>query len=501
MFLDPIFTLAQDLDLIGLIYLIGLIQCLIVLTLILLKDADIGQSGPMVAFFAVLGLSFGLPATLHPQFAFGEVVTIWLAQAWIPTLSYLLILQAAIGRLPEARHFAVLALPIIGAPAVLVLVSGSEGCGGFMLCAETVTLLRVFGVLVGAFILLLLWLHRGLLVPLREGNKPRNRYWVVLTLIFFNVLNLGVDIPRAVEIVGPGEATLIRAILGLSLAYLVTTLMFRITPKQLVLLSGLPILRRNIELTAEELAVADRIKELMTFDKPYHIPTFSRADLALEFNLSEIVISRVINGAFGKGFRRFVNEYRVEEAKRWLRRGNRQVTKIAVNVGFSRHTSFNRVFKQIAGQSPTEYRAALAAAGNSETTDEQPDALGGSVVMPHPGTRHSEMPTQGRYAEAEPLYKRALAVREKALRPEHPDFAASLNNLAGLYYAQGRYEAAEPLNKRALAIFEKALGPEHPHVVQSLENYAALLRETGRSDEAAKLEARAKAIRAKHAGE
>ncbi len=53
--------------------------------------------------------------------------------------------------------------------------------------------------------------------------------------------------------------------------------------------------------------------------------------------------------------------------------------------------------------------------------------------------------------------------------------------------------------KRALAIVEKALGPEHPQVAASLENYAALRRETGRSDEAAKMEARAKAIRAKHA--
>ena len=44
---------------------------------------------------------------------------------------------------------------------------------------------------------------------------------------------------------------------------------------------------------------------------------------------------------------------------------------------------------------------------------------------------------------------------------------------------------------------EKALGPEHPNVAASLENYAALLRETGRADEAAEMEARAKAIRAK----
>ncbi len=58
--------------------------------------------------------------------------------------------------------------------------------------------------------------------------------------------------------------------------------------------------------------------------------------------------------------------------------------------------------------------------------------------------------------------------------------AASLNNLALLYQAQGRYAEAEPLYQRSQAIWEKALGPEHPHVAQSLENYAALLRQTAR---------------------
>ncbi len=73
----------------------------------------------------------------------------------------------------------------------------------------------------------------------------------------------------------------------------------------------------------------------------------------------------------------------------------------------------------------------------------------------------------------------------------------SLNNLAALYPALGRYGEAEPLHQRSLAIYEKALGPEHPDVAQSMENYADLLRETGRGAEAAKMEARAKAIRAK----
>ncbi len=66
-----------------------------------------------------------------------------------------------------------------------------------------------------------------------------------------------------------------------------------------------------------------------------------------------------------------------------------------------------------------------------------------------------------------------------------------------LYDNQSKYAEAEPLYQRSLAIREKALGPEHPDVAQSLESYAALLRQTARADEAARMEARTKAIRAK----
>jgi len=49
--------------------------------------------------------------------------------------------------------------------------------------------------------------------------------------------------------------------------------------------------------------------------------------------------------------------------------------------------------------------------------------------------------------------------------------ATSLNNLAELYYIQGQYAKAEPLHKRALAIREKALGPNHPDVATSLNTH------------------------------
>ena len=70
-----------------------------------------------------------------------------------------------------------------------------------------------------------------------------------------------------------------------------------------------------------------------------------------------------------------------------------------------------------------------------------------------------------------------------------------LKELAMLYEAQGNYAEAEPLYVRALAIKEKSLWPDHPDVLQSLRNCAALLRKMARSDEAVKMEARAAAIR------
>ena len=75
--------------------------------------------------------------------------------------------------------------------------------------------------------------------------------------------------------------------------------------------------------------------------------------------------------------------------------------------------------------------------------------------------------------------KRALAIREKALGANHPDVGQTLNNLANVYRDQGKYREAEELHKRALAIREKALGTNHPDVGQTLNNLANVYRSPG----------------------
>ena len=78
------------------------------------------------------------------------------------------------------------------------------------------------------------------------------------------------------------------------------------------------------------------------------------------------------------------------------------------------------------------------------------------------------------YAEAEPLMRRALAIDETSLGPDHPDVATDLNNLAELLQATNRLGEAEPLYRRALAIDERSYGLDHPDVAIRLNNLAAV---------------------------
>jgi tetratricopeptide (TPR) repeat protein len=103
---------------------------------------------------------------------------------------------------------------------------------------------------------------------------------------------------------------------------------------------------------------------------------------------------------------------------------------------------------------------------------------------------------RAQYAEAEPLFERALAIREspKLFGPSHAYTAASINNLALLYHHRGRNAESETLYRRALAIWEDGKGPTESYTATSLQNLASLYRHTGRYSEAEPLLQRALTI-------
>lgn len=80
----------------------------------------------------------------------------------------------------------------------------------------------------------------------------------------------------------------------------------------------------------------------------------------------------------------------------------------------------------------------------------------------------------GRGAEAEPLLRAALAVREEALGRDHPESHGTRHQLAMLLEARGELDEASALYRITLEAREQALGERHVELIPHLGNLAAV---------------------------
>jgi AraC-like DNA-binding protein/ligand-binding sensor protein len=81
--------------------------------------------------------------------------------------------------------------------------------------------------------------------------------------------------------------------------------------------------------------------------------------VAKHVNTSTFYFCKIFRKATGINFTDYLSRVRIEKSKNLLLNPNLRVSEIAFEVGFQSLTHFNRVFKKILGQSPTEYRGQL----------------------------------------------------------------------------------------------------------------------------------------------
>lgn len=105
-------------------------------------------------------------------------------------------------------------------------------------------------------------------------------------------------------------------------------------------------------------AIIELVRGAMNEAKLYLNPELTLADLAKHIKLPVKTVSFNINAAFGKPFNSFVNSYRVAEVKARLQTSDPEkftLLSIAFESGFNSKTSFNRIFKEFTGSSPSDF--------------------------------------------------------------------------------------------------------------------------------------------------
>jgi len=116
--------------------------------------------------------------------------------------------------------------------------------------------------------------------------------------------------------------------------------------------------RTGLDETASE-ATRVRLDTYMKSEQPYLDPEMNLPQLAEALAVPAHHLSQVLNEKIGANFYQYINGYRLEEAKRRLnsKKTNRdKLLTIALASGFNSISTFNRVFKEFTGQTPSQFR-------------------------------------------------------------------------------------------------------------------------------------------------
>ncbi|TGE28709.1 helix-turn-helix domain-containing protein [Hymenobacter metallicola] len=108
-------------------------------------------------------------------------------------------------------------------------------------------------------------------------------------------------------------------------------------------------------------AQIQQLRNYMEQAEPFLDPDLTVQDLARQLQLPARELSVLINHHLDQHFFDFVNEYRINKAKRLLKdpsQGKPTVLEILYAVGFNSKSSFNTSFKKQTGLTPTQYRNA-----------------------------------------------------------------------------------------------------------------------------------------------
>ena len=119
---------------------------------------------------------------------------------------------------------------------------------------------------------------------------------------------------------------------------------------------------KNSNLTEEQ--KQEYVKHIFTFmdeERPFINPELTVQDLSKQLNISRHHLTELLNNDIGKNFFTFINEYRVEEVKRRLldtRFEHLTIVAIAFESGFNSKSTFNSIFKQNTGNTPSQWKTA-----------------------------------------------------------------------------------------------------------------------------------------------
>lgn len=350
-------TLYQALQLVGLAPSVFLI---VFLGVMCLRNY---QAFIPLLYFIALTSSFLIPL-MSLRYTDDEMLwlrgALLLGQSTLVACCFMLIMQFILGKVPSLGYWSVLFVPMLGGSLIIYasIMTSPEICDIAKGCLNAQSLTIFYNLFSSSLVFLLLGYYavRHQFNRLDSEHK-RHKYYLAAVLVLLHLALLGLDLAVLAGYTQILPAQFAGTIIKLSFIYLILTSLFRVYYPMMMEQAFAPLAVSNNKYNEEQdKQLVARIEQLLQEAHIYREMRLNRAALASKLEVSENTLSRVMNSYLGKSFNELINYYRIEDAKRRLQSEDTAITTIGSEVGFNSTASFNRVFKESVGMSPTEWR-------------------------------------------------------------------------------------------------------------------------------------------------
>jgi len=212
--------------------------------------------------------------------------------------------------------------------------------------------------------------NKDFIIQILKLKEPKYRFLnLLLVLSMFNSLIFFFEVNSGLLFGIPSQVPEILTIATLILISYLFTFLFILNPKiihssssQLTSVVKINIAKENSP-SDQNLDILNTLNSYMEKEKPYLDCELNMSVLSEKIGIPGYIISEIINSILKQNLFEYVNNYRVEEFKKLVQNPENnqfKLVSLAYDAGFNSKATFNRIFKNYTGQTPSEYKNSLS---------------------------------------------------------------------------------------------------------------------------------------------
>ena len=134
----------------------------------------------------------------------------------------------------------------------------------------------------------------------------------------------------------------------------------RLYDLMVILVRRVPMEKYSFSEQTKHLKRLERLEQVFRYVEQHHTREITLGEIAEAANFSIYHFTRFFKEATGMTFIQYLNNYRISKAIKYLTSSpDEPITEVAFKAGFESIKTFNRVFRQLKGWSPTNYKKAI----------------------------------------------------------------------------------------------------------------------------------------------